>query len=107
MTDDPDEIVNNSKLSAPRFAGFIGEDEGQYFLIVETEIVTQTSTFNNALMLWFCLFYVLNLEYPKPVIEICLFFQEFVFGLPPSSAYKRSKSVTYLSTTTDIQEYVV
>ena len=105
MTDDPETIADDSRMLAPRIAGFIGDDEGQYFLIVESNIVivTQTSSFNNALLLWFCLFYTLNLEYPKAVSEVCIFFQEFVFGLPTSSAYRRCKSVTYLSTTTDIQ----
>ena len=101
MTEDPQAIAGNPNLVAPRYAGFIG-----YFLIVESKILTQTSSFNNALLLWFCLFYTLNLEYPKPLTEVCIFYQEFVFGLPTSSAYKRCKSVTYLSTTTDIQKYV-
>ena len=106
MTEDPETIAIDSRMLAQRFAGFIGDDEGQYFLIVESQIVTQTSNFNNALLLWFCLFYTLNLEYPKAVSEVCIFFQEFVFDLPTSSAYRRCKSVTYLSTTTDIQKYV-
>ena len=106
MTEDPDVVSNNSKYSAPRFAGFIGDEEAQYFLFVESKIITQTSSFNTALLLWFCLFYTLNLEYPKPVTEVCIFFQEFVFGLPSSTAYRRFKSVTYLSVTTDIQKYL-
>ena len=106
MTDDPDKIAEDSDLPAPRFAGFIGDDESQYILIVESKIVMQTSSFHNALLMWFCLFYVLNLEYPRSIIEVCLFFQEFVFGLATSSAYRRSKSVTYLSATTDIQKYI-
>ena len=50
MTEDPETIAVDSRMLAPRFAGFIGDDEGQYFLIVESKIVTQTSSFNNALI---------------------------------------------------------
>ena len=51
----PQTIADDSRMLAPRIAGFIGDNEGQYFLIVEPNIVTQTSSFNNALLLWFCL----------------------------------------------------
>lgn len=40
MTDDPETIADDSRMLAPRIAGFIGDDEGQYFLIVESNIVT-------------------------------------------------------------------
>ena len=46
MTDDPETIADDSRMLAPRIAGFIGDDEGQYLLIVESNIVTQTSSFN-------------------------------------------------------------
>ena len=49
------------------------------------------------------LFYVFNLEYNKNTKDICLFFQEFVFGLPHSG----KKSSTYLSVTTDIQGFAL
>ena len=80
MTDDPETITDDSRMLAPRIVGFIGDDEGQYFLIVESNIVTQTSSFNNAVLLWFCLLYTLYLEYPKAVSEVCIFFQEFVWS---------------------------
>ena len=48
----------------------------------------------------FALFYVFNLQYDKNVKDVCLFFQEFVFGLPSNLCKKTS---TYMSITTDIQ----
>ncbi len=48
----------------------------------------------------FALFYVYNLQYDKNVKDVCLFFQEFVFGLPSNLCKKIS---TYMSITTDIQ----
>ena len=106
MTDDTNEVAIRHPLrSAPRIAGFSGDDLCQYFLYVESVTVTQVSSFSNAIMDWFCLFYVLNLEYSVKVKEVCLFFQEFVFQMPATTAYKRQKTGTYLTTTTDIQKY--
>ena len=61
------------------------------------------NSFSKALFTWFSLFYVFNLEYNKNAKDICLFFQEFVFGLPDSG----KKSSTYLSVTTDIQGFAL
>ena len=49
-----------------------------------------------------CTFFVFNLEYHKQTNDLCLFFQEFVFGLPVAG-HACKKSSTYLSVTTDIQ----
>lgn len=64
--------------------------------------MTDAPFFSRALMLCFALFYVLNLEYCKPLKEVCQFLQEFVFSLP--SVGSRQKSATYLSVT-DIQKF--
>ncbi len=54
--------------------------------------------------MWFSLFYIFNLEYNKNTKEVCLFIQEFVFGLP-SSSQKKLPHNYYLSVTTDIQGF--
>ena len=53
---------------------------------------------------FFCGFlsYIFNLEYDRNAKEVCLFFQEFVFGLRSNACKKTS---TYMSVTTDIQGF--
>jgi len=104
MTDDPKVIsTSEPQRSAPRFACFPGEHHSQYFLYVESEVLCITNSFSQALMLWFVIHYVLNLEYCPKTKEVALFMQEFVFKLPATSGLKRQKTATYLTVSTDIQ----
>ena len=52
-------------------------------------------SFDKSLFAWFALFLC---------DDLCLFFQEFVFGLPVAGQACK-KSSTYLSVTTDIQMF--
>ena len=107
MIDDPDDVANREpKRGAPRFACFPVDENSQYVVYIESEILCVTHSFSQALMLWFISHYILNLEYCIKVREVALFFQEFVFKLPATSATKRLKSATYLSVTTDIINFV-
>ena len=103
MTDEPENIA--AKRSTPHFAGFPtwgGVDT--LFLFVEGQILCEVPSFSRALLLWFITHYVLNLEYVKDVRDVCLFMQEFIFALPIVGS-KRVKSGSYLSITTDIQNF--
>ena len=105
MTDQP-EVA--SRRSAPHFAAFTRDDDGeecQYFVFVEGQVLCYTTSFSKALMLWFALHYILNLEYSKEVRDASLFLQEFVYSLPASSAAKRTKGGSYLFITTDIHKF--
>ena len=106
LTDDPIAVATRDPIrSAPRIAYFPGEDQPQYFLFVEKEVLCITPVFSQALMLWFVAHYVFNLEYCIKIKEVALFVQEFIFKLPATSGMKRQKTATYLSVTTDIQNY--
>jgi len=96
MTDTPEEVaIRNPPRITPRFAGFKC-DETKYIIFVDSRVVTDTPFFSRALTLCFALFYVLNLEYRKPLKEVCLFLQEFVFHCL-LLVHVRSQSHTYLS----------
>ena len=83
MSDDPQDICDQSSVSTPRFAAFVSDDTTTYFWFIERKIVFNVNTsFSKALMLWFASQYVFNLEYHKTVKSIGLFFEEFVFSLP-------------------------
>ena len=106
MTEDPDEVGTRPPLrTAPRIGCFNGE-ETQYFLYVENRPVFCVTNISRAIMLWFILHYVFNLEYCNHVKLVALFFQEFVFGLPATSFMKHQKGATYLTVTTDIQKFL-
>ena len=104
MTDKPEEVA--SRRSTIHFAAFPTNDgdETQFFLFVERQVLCYTTSFSKALILWFALHYILNLEYTKEIRDVSLFIQEFVFGLP-ISASKRCKGGSYLSVTTDIHKF--
>lgn len=107
MTEDLDSVVQRlPKRTVPRIACLRGEESSQYFLIVEEKVLFHVSELSRALMYWFSLHYVLNLEYCKHVKFFALYLQEFVFGLPATSLTKLQKSVGYLTITTDLQNYV-
>lgn len=87
----------------PWIGEFSAEDGGcEYFVFVEQTVLCTVNTFTKALFLWFALYYVFNLEYEKNSKDLCLFFQEFIFGLPDNLC---KKSSTYLSISTDIQRF--
>ena len=105
MTDDPQVAVSKPPLrTAPRIACFSG-DQPQYFLLVESNVLFPVSSLPKALMFWFSLHYIFNLEYCPQVKFVALFFQEFVFKLPATSFIKHQKNATYLTVTTDLQKY--
>ena len=86
--------------SAQRVICFPGEEQSQYFLYVENE--SMCITYDYSLMLWFIVYYVLNLEYDRKDKD-ALFMQEFAFKLPATSGLKRQETATYLTVITDIQ----
>ena len=53
--------------------------------------------------MWFIMHYVFNLQYAKPVKEVGLFLQEFVFTLPESGS--KNKTSRYLTVCSDISKY--
>ena len=106
QTDDPAEVVSRLPVrAAPRFACFPSE-EPQYFIFVESEVLCVCRSFSHALMLWFISHYIFNLEYSVKVKEVALSVQEFVFEFPATSGLKRHKTATYLTVSTDIQNYM-
>lgn len=106
MSDKPEDIA---AAPPPRNTPWIGEfavEDGEsiFFIFVEQKVFCSVNSFTKALFLWFSVFYVFNLEYEKNIRDVCLFFQEFVFGLPFNSSKKTS---TYMSVTTDISSLAI
>ncbi len=101
MSADPELVASKQGKNAPWIGQFCAEDGAvTFFVFVEQSVFCTVTTLSKAIFIWFSLFYVFNLEYSKAVHDLCIFFQEFVFGLPHSVSGKTS---TYLSITTDIQ----
>lgn len=104
MSDVPESVaVAEPHRNAPWIGQFVaddGDDHYIYFIFIEQSALCTVNSLSMALFIWFSLFYVFNLEYVASIRDLCLFFQEFVFGLPDNSAKKNS---TYLAVTTDVQ----
>ena len=106
MSDDLEEVgTRPPSRTAPRICAFQGE-EAQYFLYVEGRPLFHVTNVAQAIMFWFILHYIFNLEYCAEVKLVALFFQELVFGLSASSYLKHHKTSTYLTVTTDIQKFL-
>ena len=103
VTDDPSEVAKRAPpRNSPRFAGFMNAGgESSYVIFVEQKVLCHISSFTKALILWFSIHYIFNLEYCKQAKDVALFFQECVFRLPDRS----KKSATYLTVCSDIQSY--
>ena len=67
---------------------------------MEQITLCETATFTKTLFLWFCIHYVFHLSYSTPLNDLCIFVQEFVFGLPSSG----KRSASHLTIATDIQQ---
>ena len=62
-----------------RICCFYGE-ETQYFLYAEKKALFSVATMSRAIIFWFVLHYIFNLEYCSQVKYAALLIQEFVFG---------------------------
>lgn len=102
MSDVPESVAAAiPDRNAPWIGQFAADDGNEcFFVFIEQRVLCTVNSFSMALFIWFSLFYVFNLEYVSSLRDICLFFQEFVFGLPDNTSKKTS---TYLTITTDIQ----
>lgn len=103
--EDPEVVASNPPVrNSPRIGEFDVEDgNNTYFIFVEQAVLCEVPSFCKALFLWFCVHYVFHLSYCSQLNDVCMFFQEFVFGLPCSG--KRSSS--YLTIATDIQRNTI
>lgn len=106
MSDVPEDVATAPPArNAPWIGEFSVEDgEAAYFVFVEQKVFCSVNSFTKSLFIWFSVFYVFNLEYDKNAKDVCLFFQEFVFGLPCNLFRKTS---TYMSVTTDISSLAI
>ena len=103
--EDPEVVAAQPPLrNSPRPAEFQVDDGGNiYFILIEQSVLCQVPTFNEALYVWFCSHYIFHLSYCNSIAEVCMFFQEFLFGLPAGG----KRSATYPTTATDIQQLTI
>ena len=94
MADGHQDIYEGSSVSAPRIAGFVGDESITYFFVIEHAIVfSATTSFTRPLMLWF----VSHYDIVRILYDHTIFLQEFVFGL----SVKLNKGATYLTVTSE------
>ena len=98
MSAEPDnvatEIVGRNN---PWIGEFLAEDGDLiYYIFIELEVLCSVNSFS--------LYYVFNLAYERNSKDLSVLFQEHIFGLPENAL---KKSSTYLSLTTNIQNFVM
>ena len=100
MGEDHEYVASESPVrTAPRICEFSTEDgPSKYMIFIEQQAICETGTLTKAIFLWFSSHYVFHLCYDT-ISHVCLFFQEFSFGLPCTN----TRSPSYLSKATDIQ----
>lgn len=100
-TETPEHVCRElPQRSSPRIAAFIGEEMIQYFVLVEQCVLSQVPSLQHALFITFSAYYIFHLEYPKPVKNAMLFFQDYVLAYPDS----QRRPATYLATASDIKK---
>ena len=86
--------------NSPRIAAFIGDESQQYFVLIEQKVLCQVPSFQFAVFILFSTYYAFHLEYPKPVKNALLFFQDYVLSFPDGLR----RPTTYLGTSADIKK---
>ena len=101
MTETPEHVCDEVPIrSYPRIAAFVGEEQKQYFVLVERKVLCQVPSFQMALFITFSSFYVFHLEYPKLLKHTMFFLQDYVLAYPDSLRRQGS----YLGTASDIKK---
>ena len=72
----------------------------KFYVVVEHQILCESSTFSYCLFLLLSSFYVLHLEYPEKCKKVLLFLQDYVLGHPDTYQSRRG---TYLALASDIK----
>ena len=85
--------------NSPRIIVLCGEQQVQYFVVVEREVLCEAPSVQTALFLMFASYYIFNLEYPKKAAGIFFFLQDYIIAYPDS--FKRPS--TYLAVVSDIK----
>ena len=75
----------------------------QCFILIEQKVVCQVPSFQYAVFVMFSAYYTFCLEYPEPVKNALLFFQDYVLSFPDGLC----RPATYLATSSDIRKHTL
>ena len=73
-----------------------------YNIVCEQKVFCKTNIFHDALYFCFAVYYMCNLEYPKPVYNLLCFFQDCILKYLDSLF----RATNYVAIVTDINRYV-
>ena len=101
ITDTPEHASKEAPArNSPRIAAFVGEENKQYFILVEQKILCQVPSIQFALFIVFSAYYVIHLEYPKQLKNVMFFLQDYVLSYPDSLR----RPATYQATASDLKK---
>lgn len=64
----------------PRVAAFVGENNCEYFVFCEQQVMCKVPNLKSALFVTFVSYYYFNLEYPSVAKNVFFFFQDLYTG---------------------------
>ena len=81
-----EDIIDQIEICAPYIVVLEPDDTEnlQYFFVVEKQVYVECRKFSTALLCLFCVYYVFNISYPKPLYSVFIFVQNYVLGLKDS-----------------------
>ena len=97
-----DAIACDPRRNSPPVAAMIGDNQKQYFVLVEQTVLCEESSIQLAIFVMFACYYVFNLDYPKKAQSLFLFFQYYILGYPDSLI----RPSTYLAVVSDIKTHL-
>lgn len=99
----PEMVCSDKALMAPRIAAFVGQENVQYFILIEGQTLCEVTSFQLALFVCFSCYYIFHLDYPKIVKNVFFFLQDYVLAFPDS----QRRPAVYLATASDIKKLSV
>lgn len=96
-----DAVASTPIRNAPQVAVMVGENNRQYFIIMEQKVLCEAISLAQVLFVAFSCYYIYNLEYPPKASNILFFFQDYLLGYPDS--LKRPSS--YIAVLSDIKKH--
>lgn len=67
-----------------------GDDDQQFFVICESQVILEVSTLTDAIVALFASYYVFDIEYPKACLNTLHFIERFILKLPGTQVAKAS-----------------
>lgn len=84
MSADIDVSIEKIQQAEPYILLTIGDGSFQFFVVAEKQIYCESSTLIDAVKDLFAIYFVFDIQYPKPTTPVLFFLQRFVLDIKDS-----------------------